>query len=364
MDDNYTGSVLNTLATYKNIIDQAIAVAFNDYEAYWKSQKTSLYSMEALGYLREFSTRPGKRLRGALAWYIYQALANKPKDQTGINLAVAMELIQNYFLIIDDVVDRSAMRRGQPAVHVLYSKKYKDATNDNHLGNMLAIFIGSLAQHLANDVILSCKELPEKITSSLKLLHENVIKTCFGQIDDMLSVYNEKTISKETIYKIYEAKSSYYTFINPMQIGMAMAGYDDQKIFESIKGFGIPAGIAFQLKDDLLGMFGDSTETGKPNIDDLREGKQTLLVAYTNEMTDKRGRDLLEAALGNQTVTAKDHKAVCKIMVACGAKARVESEAKKATLAAKKAITNIPIFDKNTKLFYSGIVDYVISRTG
>jgi geranylgeranyl diphosphate synthase type I len=350
------------LGKYKSSIDESILKFFSSFEQKIKSDKLSDYNLEAINILKEFSVRPGKRLRGALAWFTYQSASQSPKNQTGANLAVALEFIQNYLLIIDDVTDRSIIRRGKPTIHEIYKKRYKLSDGDLTTSNMMAVNIGLLAQHFANQVILLCDDPLNRINSTLKYMHQNIIKTCFGQIDDVLSVYGKNKIEKEKIYKIYESKSSYYTFISPIQLGLAMAGVKNFGLQKAVVDYGLSAGIAFQLHDDVISMFGDSKITGKPNMDDLREGKQTLLVSYAREMAGKDDVKILESALGNPNTTEAQHSRICQIMESCGAKKQVEKEALTAAKKAKNAIKKAPFFNNQIKSVYCGIVDYSINR--
>lgn len=350
------------LACYKDNISQALASKMQVYQNRWQQPNISADSAEVLNLLADFSTRPGKRFRGTLAWYTYQQLSNNPTSPAGQDLAVALELIQNYLLIVDDVMDRSATRRGRPTIHELYISKYKSLTNRTHLANMMAVNIGLLAQHMANDLIVNCGEDDINIKQTLNIMHHNLMATCFGQIDDLLSVYSQEMPPKTRIYSIYEAKNSYYTFINPIQMGAALAGHYNNELLQEIIKFGLPAGLAFQTQDDILGMFGNSTETGKPNLDDLREGKRTLLIYYALKMANLAEQKVIKKHLGNPQLTELDFMAVRKIIEHCGAKKRVEQEAKDAGEQAINVIQSSKLFTTEMKEFYSAIVEFAVRR--
>lgn len=362
MNQNTDTDALSVLGKYKSKIDQAVTNRLNIYQKRWQSPIISADSAEALQCLIDFSARPGKRVRGALAWFTYDQLSQKSDELVGANLAVALELIQNYLLIIDDVMDRSDMRRGQPTVHKLYETKLNSKSTQTHVSDMMAINIGLLGQHLANDLILNCHESDKNIKQTLNLLHQNIIMTVYGQIDDLLSAQHNSLPSQKTIYSIYEAKSSYYTFINPLQMGAALAGKASQALLDTLTEFGKPAGIAFQLKDDILGMFGDSRETGKPNLDDLREGKRTLLIAYTLEGADRKDQAFVLKHLGDSNITIANHRKVCEIIEASGAKQRVEQEAFASAQTAINVINKSQLLPQSTKEFYAAIVEYAVKR--
>ncbi len=351
------------LSHYKILIDEAIEDRLNGYYKDYKKKSVSQNSLEAIELLARFSNGPGKRIRGALAWHTYNQMSDKPLESVGADLAVALELIQDYLLIIDDVMDCSAFRRGLPTVHELYLTQLNSVSKSKrlHLANMLAVSVGSLAQHLANDLVLNCGETDDRIRQTLKALHKNIIITCYGQIDDLIAGNGKTMPSQQTVHNVYEAKSSYYTFINPIQMGMALAGGNDKELLNTVVEFGLSAGLAFQLQDDILGMFGDSRTTGKPNMDDLREGKRTLLILYAMKMSKPAEQAVIKKQLGNPKLTEDEFKKVKLIIEKCGAKDRVENEAK---LAAKKAIKVIESSQLPQELrgFYSEIVKYSVER--
>jgi geranylgeranyl diphosphate synthase type I len=364
MKQNHIVDMSEQLAHYKALIDKALNERLGKYLATLQKPDISPADKEAAQLLVKFAQNPGKRLRGALAWYTYENMAKKPNPDTGANLAVAMELIQDYLLIIDDVMDRSEKRRGQPTIHQTYLSRLSKYVQDDclHLANMMAVNIGCLAQHLANSFILECLEPAENLKNALTILHDNIKLTCYGQIDDLMSVYSPTMPSVDTIYSIYRAKSSYYTFINPIQMGAAMAGCYDEKLMQDIIAFGRPAGLAFQIKDDILGMFGNSQETGKPNLDDLREGKRTLLVTYAMQMSNPSQKAEIKKHLGNSKLTKNNFLKVRKIIETCGAKDKTEQEAINNARQAVKLLGAASTIKPEMQTFYSAIIEFSVNR--
>lgn len=350
------------LAQYKQKIDEEIEYYFSEYLKDASNKNLSSNSIKAIEQLKDFSCRPAKRIRGALAWYTYDQLAEKPAYKTGANLAISLELIQNYLLAIDDVMDRSVKRRGKPTIHKYYETELAGLKYSNHLAGMMAVSIGLLAQHLANSLIIDCQEPLNCKTKTLEILHENIVLTCYGQIDDLLCANSNEPIDETVIYSIYEAKSSYYTFINPIQMGAAMAGKGSKSLLKKISQFGRPAGLAFQIIDDVLGIFGDAKQTGKPNIDDLREGKYTLLVSKTFKLADQAGQSKLHEALGNDNISVNEAKEIGKLMDECGAKQEVVKIAEQKAELAKTGINSIDEFSNTMKDFYCSIVEYSVRR--
>lgn len=340
---------------------QRISVAM---EQYWATAQppASLPLMtvpekQAFSYLKEFSLRPAKRIRGGLTLFAYERLSKKNTPSI-INAALAVELVQNYFLIIDDVMDRSETRRGGPSIH---QQIRKDSKASEHMANMLAVTVGLMASHLAQLILLEVDEKAQNLIEATRILQDNILVTAYGQIDDL---YNQlgRGPSEADIIGMYERKNSYYSIINPIAVGAALAGKYDAKTLRQIENIGRPAGVAFQIQDDILGMFGQEGITGKPASDDLREGKLTLLMLYTLERVSSKQAALVRRVLGNQAASASEISEVKDIVRQSGA---LEAAAQKANYYAgqsKKELASATIFDNQAKEFLSNIIDFLVSR--
>lgn len=342
---------------YRSKIDGGLADYFNSSQAKL-GLDLQAHEQEAFNYLREFSLRPGKRLRGSLALFAYEYFSGKDSAPV-INAAIAVELVQNYLLIIDDVMDHSTSRRGQPTVHELIGEKLGDI--DGHLAGMLAINVGLLASHMAMTTLLRLNEPASNLNEAARILQRNIGITCYGQIDDL---YNDllNDADEAQIIRLHELKNSYYSFIGPLQLGAAMAGAGNDKAMKEIERIGLPAGVAFQLHDDILGLFGDEKSTGKSTMDDLREGKFTLLIRYTFERATKNDAATVRRVLGDKNLTREDYQAVKEIVERCGALAAVADRAAHYSHLAKEAVTSSTIFNEQSKKFLLDLIDYVVSR--
>lgn len=302
-----------TLADLRDEIDTRLADYFASAENF--DVPLSDHGRQAFELLAEFSQRPGKRLRGALAMLSYHMFGGTNR-QVALDLALAVELIQAYLLIVDDIMDRSLSRRGRPTVHRLYldllPKTGGTQQDHEHLSNMLALNVGLIAQHAASRILADVPEEASRVVKAHSLFHANIAVTGFGQIDDL---FNDMTsqASEEAIRHTYQLKSSYYTFINPLQTGAALAGASDADQ-AACHAFGLHAGLAFQLQDDIIGMFGDEKATGKSPLDDLREGKLTLLMEYALKHAQEDEVRQLRDALGNTTLSVEQHQAVQAIV--------------------------------------------------
>jgi geranylgeranyl diphosphate synthase type I len=350
---------LDSLRAYRPLIDAEMS-RFMASAPQLFGVELSDHSREALEHLVEYSTRAGKRIRGSLAALTYDTAAGTFHAEQAIQLGVVLELMQNYLLIVDDVMDKSVLRRGQATVHELYRELTADFGGE-HEANMLAVNIGILAQHLAN-LLLSTIDVPkERLDQAFRVMHTNIAATGFGQLDDLYQQPG-RDVSAEDIARKYRLKSSYYTFINPLQLGLVMAGVVDEDNMQACVDFGEPAGIAFQLHDDYLGIFGEHSKTGKPALDDIREGKYTLLMHYALEHAHPHDKARLKIILGKIDADEADLNHVQDILESSGAKAYSQAQAKAQVDKSKEALNNDEFGDEQFRETLAALVDFSVSR--
>lgn len=349
---------LDTFDQYKDAINTALERLFAGFSGRF-TVGLSKPSQVALERLREYSLRPGKRIRGSLGAAAYDEAKGTRLDENGIQLGVVLELMQNYLLIVDDVMDKSATRRGLPTVHELYSADPE--SSDLHEAQMMAVNVGEVAQHMANLVLADIAAPAELIQKTLHTLHTNILVTGFGQIDDLYQQLGRE-VSEADIMTKYRSKSSYYTFINPLQCGFTLAGKGGKATLDACVSFGLPAGVAFQLHDDELGLFGDTKTLGKPNLDDIREGKYTLLVQYALEHASAETTMELRAILGKADAAETDLRTVRRIMTDCGARRYVGEAAERQADAALAVLSSDTPWSPSFSELLKGLVEFSIKR--
>jgi geranylgeranyl diphosphate synthase, type I len=318
---------------------------------------------QAMRLLQEFALRPGKRIRGALAMVAYKMFGGT-KRQTALDLAVAVELAQDYLLIVDDVMDRSQTRRGRATMH----RQYRDALKQDqalsdieHFSDMLAINVGLIAGHLSTRILSEINDNPRRLVQAQQFFQTNIAATGFGQMDDLIN-QAKGHFAIADIQRMYVLKSGYYTFVNPLQIGAVMAGAEKPDS-EALQSFGEYAGLAFQLQDDLLGMFGDEEVTGKSSMDDLREGKMTVLMRHALDHAEPDEAQQLRKALGDKGVARPQYERVCKILIDVGSRDYVVQEMAKATQSALKVLTSQVSWNEWGVECLSGLLTYATSIT-
>jgi geranylgeranyl diphosphate synthase type I len=201
----------------------------------------------------------------------------------------------------DDVMDASATRRGSPAAHAAFARLHTDSgwSGDAEVfGTAAAIVQGDLLLSWA-DAMFAAADLDEPARSATRHVYDDVRQIVMaGQYLDAL-VQARGAFSVADALRVATFKTSKYTVEGPLHVGAAAAAAD-QRTFDALSGYGLPLGEAFQLRDDVLGVFGDPAHTGKPAGDDLREGKRTLLVALAMERADTEQADLLRRELGHR----------------------------------------------------------------
>lgn len=283
----------------------------------------------------------GKRLRPAFCYFGY--LASGGKDKKAIILAsLSLELGHIFALVHDDIIDNSSLRRGKPTVF----KK---------LGVPSAILVGDLSLALADEAFTSSPfsaEITRNSKQYFDLLKEEIVS---GEYLDVLGGRTEGDV-----LRILEYKTARYSVARPLQIGAAFA-QGPQKVFKIFENYGIPLGIAFQIKDDILGIFGEEKIIGKPVDSDLKEGKRTLLVIKTMEKARFKEKRKLERLLGNKKATRKDLEWVRNLMIKTGALDTCQILAQKLTERAKSVLLDYPL-EKEGKDFLLGVADFVLER--
>jgi geranylgeranyl pyrophosphate synthase len=345
-----------SLSGYRDDINAALEQFFRDAPKLLDAE-ISPVGQDALKRLESYCLRPGKRLRGSLAAFTYDTAAGTSHAPSGIQLGVVLELMQSYLLIVDDVMDRSTLRRGEPTVHELY----KSDGLAMQTADMAAINVGLLAQHFASIVMSKIEVKDEARAEASVILQRNISLTGFGQLEDLLTA-PDSGLKDADILRKYTLKSSYYTFVNPLQLGFSLAGQSNDAVLGACEKFGIDAGIAFQLHDDYLGIFGTVGETGKSPLDDLREGKYTLLMHFAFEHAVAKDNEKLKALLGKQAADEKDLLEVQRILRDTGAKKLCEAETLKHAEAAKRVLGEQEIGTDLFRDVLAAIVDYCVTR--
>ena len=247
---------------------------------------------DPLDALREFVAAGGKRLRPAFCACAFVGAGGSLDDQAVIDAAAALELVHTFALVHDDIMDGSDIRRGRDAVHRRFARVHEDEARRGparRFGDGMAILVGDFAIVYADMLLRGAPEAAQAVFDELR------VELCVGQSLDLVGTATART-DAASARRIATYKSGKYTVERPLHLGAALAGRYAE-LADPLSAVGLPMGEAFQLRDDVLGAFGESAVTGKPVGDDLREGKPTPLVAIATARAADGDRELL-ARLG------------------------------------------------------------------
>jgi geranylgeranyl diphosphate synthase type I len=291
----------------------------------------------------------GKRLRPAFAYWGWRGFvdpddAAAEADDAVLRAVAALELVHSSALVHDDVMDAADTRRGRPATHIGFADRHGGDALDGDgaaFGVGAAILVGDLALVWSDELLRRSGISPQALARARPVWDTMRTEVTAGQYLDLLRAAGGLPGPAGAL-KVARYKSAGYTVQRPLQLGAALAAAGPDAL-ETCTAIGLPLGEAFQLRDDVLGVFGDPAVTGKSADDDLREGKRTLLVALTEEATDGAGRALLAGALGNSAAGADELDGVRTLMTRSGALARVEERIAEQTLRAREAIAAAPL---------------------
>jgi geranylgeranyl diphosphate synthase type I len=290
--------------------------------------------------LSKFAQNGGKRTRPLLFILAYEALAKKKTNKI-YKTAVAFELLHDFLLIHDDIIDRSDIRRGSPSIHKVLSSKIKCSLSTNANGNDFAIIAGDIMFSLALKAFLSSAEYSKNSGKAMGKFIDCSFFTELGEYIEMIESTRDIAKAKESvIYKIYELKTARYTFSYPLSIGAELASAG-KKITNDLFEYGLLIGVAFQIKDDILGLFADEKKSGKSSLSDLNEGKKTLLIFKAYQNSNSKDKKLINSALKKKRITHKDLKAIGQIVKKSGSLDYANKAIKERFLQSQKLLSKI-----------------------
>ncbi len=284
----------------------------------------------------------GKRLRPLFAYAGYLASGGSESDAV-IKAVASLELLQACALIHDDLMDASDTRRGKPSMHRHFESIHRTeelSGSAQHYGESAAILLGDLALVWSDQMFHSAALEPSALLRALSVHDEMRVELMAGQFLDI----HEQALATQSVarsLKIARFKSGKYTVERPLHFGLALATDDAhhrQTMADIFSDFGLPLGEAFQLRDDLLGVFGDPAVTGKPAGDDLREGKRTVLMAMTHDRANEHQEAVIATHFGDADLDLAGVEAIRTIISDTGAQTHVEELIEKLTMTALEAL--------------------------
>ncbi|HEY0561655.1 MAG TPA: polyprenyl synthetase family protein [Frankiaceae bacterium] len=280
--------------------------------------------------LDEFLLTGGKRLRPAFAFWGHRAAGGDDSDAV-VAAVSSLELLHACALIHDDVIDGSDLRRGRPAVHRRFAAAHDDAGyrgRADDFGVASAVVLGDLCHVWADQMFHSAGLPAEALLAALPVYDTMRVELMAGQYLDVLAQADPSPDVDGALaraLRVARYKSGKYTVERPLHLGAVLAGASlSGPVCAALSDYGLPLGEAFQLRDDVLGVFGDPDTTGKPAGDDLRDGKRTALVALARSRGDAAARCVLDTYLGRPDLDAAGVARLRDVMASTGALAEVE----------------------------------------
>jgi geranylgeranyl diphosphate synthase type I len=308
---------LKHLSLVKEGVETRLAAFFDKKIA--EATRISTGAEELTRVLKAFTLRGGKRLRAGLACYGYRCFSGRENESLW-RVAICLELVQSFLLIHDDVIDEDDTRRGGWTVHRHYGDLHQERYrlgDPKHFGESMAILCGDLSLALAHEIMGELSLEASLRRAMLERMNRMVSYAIYGESMDVIAEV-ESEVTEQDVHAISMLKTASYTVEGPLHLG-ALLGGADQGHLERLSRFAIPLGQAFQIQDDILGLFGDAERLGKPVGSDIRGGKKTYLLLKTLEKADPSQREFLQRFLGNRDVAEEQIQEIRRMVVQTGA---------------------------------------------
>ncbi len=315
---------------------------------------------ELVGKLDPYVLGRGKRLRPALLYYAYRGCGGDA--EWILRPSMAVELLHTYLLIHDDIMDRAETRRGQPSAHVAFAEDHRrrrwGGSPDRH-GQSVAILLGDLAYSYAVELFHAAADEGGSGAEVRRCFATMCREVIVGQYLELTAGYRSG-LTEEDLLRVLRMKSGRYSMQRPVELGALMARAPEETVAD-LSRVGSSIGEAFQLQDDLLGMFGDSREVGKPVGSDLAENKYTVLIHATLERAGAADAALVRAALGNPALSRSEVERVQAIIRDSGAERRVLGMIEERLSAAARRLAGLELAPEG-RMFFEGLADYLRKR--
>ena len=323
----------------------------------------NLLLQDNINYFKELNG-DGKRIRGVLVNLGYYLL--KENKDYSLDLSLAYEIFQTGILIHDDIIDKDDKRRGKDTIHFANIKKYQNHSKNTeevkHLGNSLAICMGNYGFYQANLIIAESYQKDPNLGKVLQNFTNTVLTTIKGELIDVILPFEGKhhlldlSTIEEHILEIYRLKTAHYTIVGPLSVGLILAGADEKKL-KDIEKFGEKVGIAFQIQDDILGIYSD--EIGKVKGSDIKEFKQTIL--YSHIINTKQKNEFLKV-YGKDKLTETTIKRVQELLKKSGSFDYAIHKMNTMYDESLKILENMNWIPEKKKEYLQGFVEYLRTR--
>lgn len=357
-----TSTFKQQLKKYKQLIDADIA----DYVHTIKSGTERDYGARSLVSVDPYCAileAGGKRIRGILAMVGYEMMGGTDQKMI-VQAARALEMIHAYILVIDDVQDRSHIRRGGPTAHRIITEQHQNMgwkDDSDHIGMSLALNGALLGAHAAQ-IVLANLDVPQELRIKvLNITNRTMMITVHGQTNDLLNEVSDD-VSVDTLKNVIQWKTAHYSILNPLHVGMVLAdaGCEDTN---AITQYALHIGNAFQITDDLLLFSTAQDNSGKDPIDDVREGKQTVLTIHAIGNAKADDATFIDSCLGKKDLSNVEFDRFKQILIDCGAVDHARQIANEHVAVARQSLAEHKNrWKPESVIFLDELAQYILAR--
>jgi geranylgeranyl pyrophosphate synthase len=294
----------------------------------------------------------GKMLRAALVYLGYELAGGRERKKIA-SVAAAFELMHTALLIHDDLIDHSRLRRGRPSLHLRLGGK--------ETGESLALCYGDVGIVVAIEALARAPFSPPRRQQALEFFLQTIGQTIAGQVLDVTAIWSRRA-ARAQVREIHAWKTAEYSVVAPLAVGALLAGANSKRI-AAIRAFGRHLGIAFQIQDDILGVFGQEEITGKSITSDAQEGKNTLLITHAFHHASARQKTKLRRLYGKKMLRASELSAIKEIFISTGALAASEQMVRRRLQAARRMIPALTSQPTLRRLLEEGVDSIAERRT-
>lgn len=319
-----SNNTFNEFAAQKRpIINKQLQAALTQQRAATRQHNALYY--ELLKQLSVLIDRGGKRLRPLLYLMAYESYGGRRRTSS-MRVAVSQELLHSFFLIHDDIIDRDYHRWGGHNILGVYFDRYSKTMMPRdalHAAETQALLAGDACAAMADQLLLTSGFGAPQLLRAQQMQQQTILTVIGGEVAESAYPYAGKLPTEKQVLQLYRDKTASYSLGLPLRLGALLAGASDKEL-EVLNKFADHHGVAYQLQDDLLGMFGDERITGKPAISDLREGRRTVLAIKTLELASPAARKQFLALLGDDGADEGSLKQARTIIADTGARDYVD----------------------------------------
>jgi geranylgeranyl diphosphate synthase type I len=346
-----------TLIEFVGVIDKKLEVFWQTEleRKFGYNQKQKVLVEKMLNHAAEHNLRAAKRIRGAFVYYGYQL--GKQTDDRIWNAAMGVELVHTALLMHDDMMDQDDVRRGQPTTQKFFEN------GDAHYGESMAVDIGDAVLEIGQELLLSSDFEDGLVRKATLKMLRGITDTAWGQAYDISLEKMVDQWEEDDVIVLHKAKTAIYTYENPLFIGAILAGLG-KEVLDILHDYSMDGGVAFQLQDDILGVYGEPEKTGKSANSDLLQGKVTLLILKTLKDGTPEQIDDLKRVWGKRRAEATDIEKAKQAIRDCGSleysRNISRDYARKAAATAEK-LRDLKLNSEAID-FIQGIAEYMVNR--